>query len=132
MPSLLSLFPILALSLLATATPTPDSSSLIARGESVATITTFAAASCRDPARRQYLVDRSSPSAGHIVANTCVSETAYGSIAVDFVGARCQFEKHLSGLCDDPPHDVVTSFNGARKCLSGEAAPAAFWIVRCT
>ncbi|KAL5328720.1 hypothetical protein ACEPPN_002223 [Leptodophora sp. 'Broadleaf-Isolate-01'] len=132
LPSLL----LVALALTASASPAPApvpaQANLIARGETVAIVTTFAAASCRDPARRQYIVDRDSPSTGHVVANTCFSETAYGSIAVDFVGARCQFSKHFSGTCEDAGYDIVTPFSGARKCLSGEAAPAAFWIVRCT
>ncbi|KAH6724468.1 hypothetical protein BKA61DRAFT_567041 [Leptodontidium sp. MPI-SDFR-AT-0119] len=111
-----SLLPLLALALALTASSSaspapaaaPAPANLIARGETVAIVTTFAAASCRDPARRQYIVDRDSPSTGHVVANTCFSETAYGSIAVDFVGARCQFSKHFSGTCEDAGYDIVT------------------------
>jgi len=86
MVAIQSIISVLAMSLMVNATPVE----IVARGESVGTITTFNAANCADPFRTQYFVDRNSPSPGHIAAGTCVSEAAYGSIAVDFVGLGCQ------------------------------------------
>lgn len=87
MVAITSLLSILAMTLMVNAAP----AELVARGEDVAHVTTFNAADCRDPARTRYIVDRASPvSPGHVLANTCFSEAAYGSIAIDSVGARCQ------------------------------------------
>lgn len=74
------------MSLMVNATP----ADIFARRDSVSTVTTFNAANCAGQFRHQYLVDRTLPDPGHIAAGTCVSEATYGSIAVDFVGDRCQ------------------------------------------
>jgi hypothetical protein len=81
-----SILSVLAMSLMVNATP----ADIVARRDSVSTVTTFGAANCAGQFRNQYLVDRSAPDPGHIVAGTCVSEATYGSIAVDFVGVGCQ------------------------------------------
>jgi hypothetical protein len=94
MVAIQSIISVLAMSLMVNATP----ANIVARGETVAVVTTFNAVNCADPARHQYLVDRNNPSSGHIAAGTCVSEAAYGSIAVDFVGARCQCKITLSSF----------------------------------